>query len=171
MRSTFKIVITGMLAALGLVSAALAAPSASRPLQFERLVGPWHEIARTPNDRQKACVATSAVWSRGKAGRIEVVNRCRKANGSTESFRSTARVVDPAKGRISMAFLAGVVRQEYVILDHAEDYSWSIMSTPNRKYVWIFARRQALPAAETNRLLARAGALGFNPAGLEVAGR
>lgn len=168
---TLAAILASLTALFGLVSAAVAGPSAARPLQFERLVGPWHEVARTPNDRQKDCVATSAMWSRGKAGRIDVVNRCRKANGAVDSFRSTAQVVDPAKGRIVLAFFAGVVRQEYLILDHAEDYSWSIMSTPNRKYVWVFSRRATLPAAEVDRLLARARALGFNPANLEVAGR
>jgi apolipoprotein D and lipocalin family protein len=65
-----------------------------------------------------------------------------------------------------MSFMAGMIHQEYWIIDHASDNSWIIMGTPGGNYVWLFSRRPALPAASLAAAVARAGALGYSPSHL-----
>lgn len=139
-----------------------AAPAPRKPIQFDRMMGRWYEVARTPNDRQKGCFGAYADWVK-KGDKVTVTNHCRKGSptGKAEVYRATARLVDAGKARISMAFFLGAINQEYWILDHADDYSWSIMATPGGNYVWIFSRQKTIPAALKAQLVAKVNAWGY----------
>jgi apolipoprotein D and lipocalin family protein len=163
-----------LLASLGLAlmlatSASAAAPAPKKPIHFERMTGRWYEVARTRNDRQKDCHGAYADWVRAGA-KVVVTNHCRKGSptGPDNVFKATARLVDAAKAKISMAFFLGAVNQEYWILDHADDYSWSIMATPGGNYVWVFSRQKTLPAAQRDALIARVRAFGYPVSKLEI---
>ena len=165
-----------LLAGLGLgvavaFSAQAAAPRPKKPIQFERMMGRWYEIARTRNNRQKDCFAAYADWNLvGGAGRAKVANHCRKGSpsGPLDVNNATAHLVDARTARIRMSFFMGAINQEYWILDRADDYSWSIMATPGGNYVWVFSRQRNLPAAGRNALLGRVRALGYNMSRVEV---
>ena len=99
-----------------------------------------------------------------------MTNHCRKGSptGPDEVYRTSAKLVDARKARISMAFFFGAVNQEYWILDHADDYSWSIMATPGGNYVWMFHRQKTLTANQRNALVERVRAFGYNMGKLEI---
>ena len=163
-----------LLAALGLTAALVttasaAAPAPRKPIAFDRMMGRWYEVARTANDRQKGCHAAYADWTNAGA-KATVTNHCRKgsATGPDDVFRASARLVDAARAKIVMSFFLGAVNQEYWILDHADDYSWSIMATPGGNYVWVFSRTKVLPAAQRDALIARVKALGYPLNKLEI---
>ncbi|MBX7248456.1 MAG: lipocalin family protein [Caulobacteraceae bacterium] len=154
-----------------LASSALAlAPAPRKPIAFDRMMGRWYEVARTANDRQAGCHGAYSDWVRTGAGRATVTNHCHKGSpgGPDSVFRSTARLVDAARAQISMGFFLGAVNQEYWVLDHADDYSWSIMATPGGNYVWVFSRQKSLPAAQRDALVARVKAFGYPVSRLEV---
>ena len=50
----------------------------------------------------------------------------------------------------------------YWILDHAEDYSWSIVGEPSGRYLWILARRPTPPAEEFKQLIERTRSMGYD---------
>jgi len=51
---------------------------------------------------------------------------------------------------------------DYWILDHADDYTWSIVGEPSGRYLWILTR-EAKPSAELRRtLIERTRALGYD---------
>jgi apolipoprotein D and lipocalin family protein len=55
-------------------------------VDLNRYAGDWFEIARFPNRFQRKCVGeVRASYARRADGRIDVVNRCRTANGQTEA--------------------------------------------------------------------------------------
>jgi apolipoprotein D and lipocalin family protein len=66
-----------------------------------------------------------------------------------------------------LSFFGGMVRQEYWILDRADDGSWAIMATPGGNYVWLLSRRPALDGATRARLLGRIAQLGYNTGRLQ----
>jgi len=153
--------------------ATAAAPAPKKPIQFEKMMGRWYEVARTPNQRQKNCFAPYADWKPEGAGKAQVTNTCRKGSptGPVETNKATARLVDAGKAKISMSFLLGTINQEYWILDRADDYSWSIMGTPGGNYVWVFSRQKTLTPAQRDALVGRARALGYPASKIEVVGR
>jgi apolipoprotein D and lipocalin family protein len=68
-------------------------------VDLDRYVGDWFEIARYPNRFQRQCEGdVQASYARRADGRIDVVNRCRTAEGLTRRGGSPASSI-PARPR------------------------------------------------------------------------
>ena len=123
-------------------------------VDLERYAGDWYEVARFPNRFQRDCAGdVQASYARRPDGRIDVVNRCRDAEGGTIEARGVARVVDARtsaklKVRFAPAWLSLLpfVWGDYWILGLADDYSWAVVGSPDRDYLWILARRPEIDA-------------------------
>jgi apolipoprotein D and lipocalin family protein len=156
--------------ALGLVllaaSAAQAAPTGHeprKPIDPDRYLGRWYEIARVPNKLQTNCEGATSDWSKTPDGQYAVVQTCRigSPGGPTKVWKGAGHMIAPAKIRI--AFFLGMVQKDYWILDRSDDYSWSIMGMADPKYVWIMSRRAVLNEGQKAALVAHARALGYDP--------
>jgi apolipoprotein D and lipocalin family protein len=138
-----------MMIAMGVQSEAPVRTVAS--VDLDRYLGEWHELARLPNRFQRQCVGdVRARYSRRADGRIDVVNSCRTNQGRTEA-RGVARVVDPQTSaklevRFAPAFLSFLpfVWGDYWIIGLADDYSWAVVGSPDRKYLWILSRTREI---------------------------
>ena len=142
------------------------APAPVRTVPFvdlDRYAGEWFEIARFPNRFQRQCAGdVRASYARRPDGRLDVVNRCRTADGQTEA-RGVARVVDTQtfarlKVRFAPAWLSFLppVWGDYWVIGLAPDYGWAVVGDPGRDYLWILARAPRLDDASS--ALARAAA-------------
>jgi apolipoprotein D and lipocalin family protein len=156
---------------LALVAATAAqatplAPEPRKPIDPNRYLGRWYEIARVPNALQDRCEGATSDWSRGHGDQYDVVQTCHidSPSGPTKIWRGAGKLIAPSKIRIG--FFGGFVHQDYWVIDRSDDYSWSIMGTPNPRYVWIFSRRAVLSPAQKADLVARAHALGYDTAQL-----
>ncbi len=148
----------------------MASPVRTVPsVDLARYVGDWFEIARFPNRFQRQCLGdVRASYARRPDGLIDVVNRCRTADGETEA-RGIARIVDPRscarlKVRFAPAWLSwlGAVWADYWIIGLARDYSWAVVGDPGRKYLWILARTAQLDANSLAAARAAARDNGFD---------
>ncbi len=153
---------------------ALAAPDplpVVPALDLDRYLGQWHEIARYPNVFERNCVSdVTASYRREAGGTIEVVNACRKADGSTMQAKGQARVVATAKleVRFAPAWLSWLplVWGDYWVIDLDPDYRYAVVGDPSREYLWILARDPALDQATLWGITSRLPALGYDPAKL-----
>jgi len=138
-------------------------PAKSVPVEFYS--GKWYEIARTPNSGQRDCEAASTQFTSTGARGFKVVQICRKGSawGEAKTFNTTGTIVagTPRNARFSMSFLGGLKKQEYWVLDRADDQSWAIMATPGGNYVWLLSRQPDMPSAVRAAALSRVRALGY----------
>jgi apolipoprotein D and lipocalin family protein len=138
-------------------------------VDLDRYAGDWFEIARFPNRFQRQCVGdVRATYARRPDGRVDVVNRCRTAEGETEA-RGVARIVDERtfaklEVRFAPAWLSWLpmVWGDYWIIGLAPDYSWAVVGDPDRDYLWILARAPHLDDASTEVARAAARDNGFD---------
>jgi apolipoprotein D and lipocalin family protein len=153
-----------------------AAPAHTTPpvhavpfVDLDRYAGDWFEIARFPNRFQRQCVGdVRATYTRRPDGRVDVVNRCRTAEGETEA-RGVARIVDERtfaklKVRFAPAWLSWLpmVWGDYWIIGLAPDYSWAVVGDPGRNYLWILARTPRLEKESIAAARALARGNGFD---------
>ena len=139
-------------------------------VDLDRYAGDWYEVARFPNRFQRDCAGdVQASYARRADGRIDVVNRCRDAEGGAIVAQGVARVVDARtsaklKVRFAPAWLSLLpfVWGDYWILGLADDYSWAVVGSPDRDYLWILARRPALDAGGYAAAVDVARANGFD---------
>jgi apolipoprotein D and lipocalin family protein len=97
-----------------------------------------------------------------------VINRCRKPDGKTTQATGRAKIVDRISGAKLKVSFFGPFYGDYWVMDHAEDYSWSIVGEPSGRYLWLLARTANPAPAEREALIARAKALGYDTAMLRI---
>ena len=139
-------------------------------VDLDRYAGDWFEVARYPNWFQRRCAGdVRASYARRTDGWIDVVNRCATADGSVIEARGVARVTDAqTRARLKVRFAPAVlsflpfVWGDYWIIGLADDYTWAVVGSPDRNYLWILARTPRLNAAAFDRAVAAARASGFD---------
>jgi apolipoprotein D and lipocalin family protein len=157
--------------ALVLLAVAGPAVAAERPkvepvpaLDLARYSGTWYEIARLPNPFQKSCAHSVVVqYALRDDGRVDVTNRCVRADGTASEARGLARRAgadrppSALKVRFAPAFLSflSAVWADYWVIDLAPDYTHAAVGGPDRKYLWILSRSPAMPEAQYREIVDR----------------
>lgn len=138
------------------------APEPIKPIDPDRYLGRWYEIARVPNTLQNGCEGATSDWTKTGAAQYAVVQTCHIGSpaGPAKVWRGSGRLIAPSKIRIG--FFGGFIHQDYWVIDRDDAYTWSIMGTPDPRYVWIMSRRAVLSDAERAALVDRARALGYD---------
>jgi len=145
-----------------------------KKVDLQKYAGRWYEVARLPNKFQKDCSGNvTANYKLNADQTIEVVNRCRE-EGKTKPKEATgvARIAKEDNGsnsvlevRFAPAILSfiGAVWGDYRIIALDSKYSYVMVGSNDRKYLWILSRRPTLGANTYNRLLKDAAKQGFDP--------
>lgn len=174
------ILISGLLLLLfGNLPAQEPAPvTAVDSVDLERYCGTWYEIARLPNRFQKDCICcTSAEYTLRDDGKITVINRCRKEDGTMKKAEGLAKKADPdgsnakLKVRFAPSWIGWLpfVWGTYWIIDLADDYSYAVVSEPKREYLWILSRSKRMEPDVYEGILERLRAMGYDTDKLIVA--
>ena len=142
----------------------------SQPLEtvpyvdLERYAGLWYEIASYPQRFQRGCHRTTAEYTLSDRGHVVVVNRCNRdsIDGRQSSIRGRAFVQkDSGNAKLKVQFF-WPFRGDYWIIDLAEDYSYAVVSHPNRNYLWILSRTPVMEEEVYRGILERLKDNGFD---------
>jgi apolipoprotein D and lipocalin family protein len=152
------------------VPAAAQQPQTVPHVELERYAGKWYEIARLPNKFQAECASNvTAEYVQRPDGRLDVINRCQKADGGIEEAKGVARVVNPVTNaklevRFAPAWLSWLptVWSPYWILDLAPDYSFAAVGDPERGRLWIISRTPQIDDAQYENIVNRVTAQGYD---------
>jgi apolipoprotein D and lipocalin family protein len=163
--------IAAMLIALFLTGCASRPPLATVPsVDLKRYEGRWFEIAKYPNWFQRGCASdTVAQYSPLPDGAIQVVNRCKQADGQFREARAVATVV-PGSGnaKLKVRFGRSPIAGDYWIIGLDEkNYSWSLIGDPWRQFLWILAREPRLDDATYESIVALAESQGYSRTRIE----
>lgn len=115
----------------------------TKSVDISNYKGFWFEVARYENSFEKGCVGASAEYKL-ENDKIAVTNRCynskseeiAKANGNAYSTNK-----ENTKLKVSFFW---PFYGDYWIIKRANDYRYSIVSEPRKKYLWILSRSQKL---------------------------
>lgn len=131
-------------------------------VDLSRYAGRWYEIARLPNRFEKKCAdSVSATYRLRSDGKVDVVNRCRKANGEYTTAKGKAKVVDKkTNAKLKVTFFWPFYG-DYWILDLGPNYDYAVVGAPNRDYLWILSRTPQLDEQLYQSLLAKMATRGF----------
>jgi len=132
-------------------------------VDLTRYVGRWYEISRLPNKFQKKCADTvTANYTMRANGKIEVINRCRKASGEYSTAKGMAKIVDKkTNAKLKVTFFWPFYG-DYWILDLGPNYEYAVVGEPSRKYLWVLSRSPRMDEALYQLLLQKMAAKGFN---------
>ena len=140
-------------------------PEPAKPVEFDRYLGVWYEIARYDNGFERGCEAVTAEYSLRPDGLIRVLNTCREGSpaGRARSFEGKAKIVPGSRNaKLKVSFFGPFFVGDYWVLDHADDYAWSIVGEPRGKYLWILSRDPTLSGETLDMLIGRVRHLGYD---------
>jgi len=165
-----------VLVALHSATTAQTVPVAALPsLDVPSYMGTWYQVAWFPNRFQKQCVAdTAASYRQLEDGQVEVVNRCRRADGQMEDVVGVAKPqgsvlrgprLEPAQLQVS--FLPAWLRWlpiwgSYWVIQLADDGRYAVISEPKREYLWVLSRTPQLLAPDETAIRSRLAQQGFD---------
>ena len=171
MMSLRRLALTLLIAAVAhLPGAALAQSVPDAPalrslasLDVPSYMGTWYQVAWFPNRFQKQCVSdTQATYRQLPGGELEVINRCRLADGRSDDVIGLARPagaelrgtrLEPAQ--LEVSFLPPLLRWlpiwgSYWVIQRADDGRFAVVSEAKREYLRVLSRTpNLLPADET----------------------
>lgn len=163
-----------MVPALVLISCAtkqlLPPPATVTQVNLERYQGKWYEAARLPMYFQHDWIKSIAEYTLESDHTVKVVNRCETRDGKPKMVRGTAVSLDPetnAKLEVTFnewfsIFIPPSKRGNYWVLYLKPDYSLAAVGTPDRKCLWILARKLPVPATEFERVKKKCAELGYD---------
>ena len=138
-------------------------------VDLERYAGKWYEIASYPQRFQKGCHCTTADYTATDKGYLIVENRCNRdsVDGKLSSIKGKAFVEkNSGNARLKVQFF-WPFKGKYWIIALADDYSYAVVSHPNRKYLWILSRTPSLPDATYQSILDMLKEKGFDLSSLK----
>ena len=148
----------------------------SQPLQtvahidLKKYAGKWYEIASFPQSFQKGCHCTTAEYTISDKGYVIVENRCNRGSvtGKQSYIKGKAFVDDKLSNTKLKVQFFWPFRAKYWIIDIAGDYSYAVVSHPNRKYLWILSRTPKMSTQVYEGIIARLKDKGFDLSKLQL---
>jgi apolipoprotein D and lipocalin family protein len=139
-------------------------------VDLKRYAGLWYEIASYPQRFQKGCTCTTAQYTPTEQGYIIVENRCHKdsTNGKQSYIKGKAFIEkNTGNAKLKVQFFWPFTGK-YWIIDLADDFSYAVVSHPNRKYLWILSRIPQLDAKTYQKILNSLTEKGFDLSTLQT---
>jgi apolipoprotein D and lipocalin family protein len=139
-------------------------PAPAKAVDLDRYLGRWYELARYENGFEKGCEGVTAEYFKRSDGLVDVLNTCRKGapDGEAKQAKGKAKIVPGSGGAKLKVSFFGPFFGDYWVLDHADDYAWSIVGEPSGRYLWILSRNATPTPAALAALKSRAAALGYD---------
>jgi len=126
---------------------------------LQRYSGTWYELASYPQFFEKGCRNVKATYT-AKEGYIEVFNQSIK-KGKPNNIKGKAFVVENSgNAKLKVQFF-WPFKGNYWIIGLADDYSWALVSDPNRKTLWILSRTPKMDVVLYNSLINKLVEKGF----------
>lgn len=142
-------------------------PDNVRPVEdFElpRYLGKWYEIARFDHSFEEGLSQVTATYSMREDGGVKVVNRgfSKEENEWDEAEGKAYFEGEPSVGHLKVSFF-GPFYASYVIMAlDKKEYQYSLVTGPDKSYLWILARTPTLDEATLNQLLKQAQLAGYD---------
>jgi len=133
-------------------------------VDVNKYAGKWYEIASYPQRFQKGCHCTTAEYTVTDKGYLIVENRCNKGSiHGKESYIKGKAFVEENTGnaKLKVQFFFPF-KGKYWIIDLAPDYSFAVVSHPNRKYLWILSRTPKMSDIVYSQILTGLKEKGFD---------
>jgi len=131
--------------------------------ELEKYLGKWYEIARLDHSFERGLSRVTADYSMREDGGVRVLNRgySEQDNKWDEAEGKAYFVNSPGQGYLKVSFF-GPFYGSYIVFDLDQDnYQYSLISGPDKSYLWILARQPELDEAIKDRLIQKAAAAGF----------
>jgi apolipoprotein D and lipocalin family protein len=133
-------------------------------VDLNKYTGKWFEIASYPQRFQKGCHCTTAEYTLSDKDYIIVENRCNRDSitGKPSYIKGKAFIEkNSGNAKLKVQFF-WPFKAKYWIIDLANDYSYAVVSHPNKNYLWILSREPQMNEEIYSQIISRLKEKGFD---------
>jgi apolipoprotein D and lipocalin family protein len=133
-------------------------------VDIDKFMGDWYVIGVIPNFIEKTAVNGIESYTRKSENEIgiqytfsrgQLGEKVKRLTAKAEIFNSDSN----AEWRVQFFW---PVKFPYLIIELAEDYSYTVIGVPNRKYVWIMSRNSSMDEVLYDEILVRLQDIGYD---------
>jgi apolipoprotein D and lipocalin family protein len=129
-------------------------------LDIEKFMGDWYVIGIIPNFIEKNATNGVESYSLDEEGNVNIQYTFRK-KGKTKTMNAKGFVQDTTNSFWKVQFL-WPIKLPYLVIDLAENYSYTVIGVPNKKFVWIMSRDHQMSPEVYGQILKNLETLGYD---------
>jgi lipocalin len=133
--------------------------STVQPIDLNRYLGHWYEIARFDHPFERGTYYSMARYTMREDGKIDVLNTGIK-DGRAEEATAIAKTTD-VPGLLRVSFF-GPFFSDYRIMMIDSDYQYALVGGSNKKFLWILSRTPQLDEEVKASILGEADRRGYD---------
>ncbi len=132
--------------------------------KIEKYLGKWYEIARLDHSFERGLTHVTADYTMRNDGGVKVLNRGYSADKKSwkQAEGRAYFVEDSNQGYLKVSFFRPFYGSYIVFELDQDDYQYSLVSGPNKSYLWFLARKPLLNADIKSSLIKKAADTGFD---------
>ena len=133
-------------------------------VDLQKFMGDWYVIANIPTFIEKGAVNAIESYRLDSEGRVKTTFTFRKdsVSGPEKKYNPTGFIYNrKTNAEWRMQFL-WPFRSPFLIIDLDDDYSYTVIGIPSRKYVWIMARDHKMPDYLYNNIISDLEKVGYD---------
>jgi apolipoprotein D and lipocalin family protein len=164
-RRLFATLLFGILSAGGCATMTKPPIHTVDHVDIPKFMGSWYVIASIPTFFEKNAYNAVESYEQNPDGTIKTTFTYHKGSfdGPVKTMKPTGFIRDSTNAAWGMRIL-WPFKSEYLIAYLNADYSETIIARSARDYVWLMAKQPQIPDADYQRLVERAGAMGYDTA-------
>ncbi len=136
-----------------------------KQIEIPKYMGDWYVIANIPLPLEGDLVNAieSYSWNE-KENRIDINYRGRKksVDGELKTYPQKGFIYDKKTNAEWRVQFIWPLKFSYLIQEIADDYSYTIVGVPSKKYLWIMGRKPTMDEKTYKMLVAKAQNLGYD---------
>ena len=133
-------------------------------VDLQKFMGDWYVIANIPTFIEKGAVNAIESYRLDSEGRVKTTFTFRKdsVSGPEKKYNPTGFIYNrKTNAEWRMQFL-WPFRSPFLIIDLDDDYSYTVIGIPSRKYVWIMAREHKMSERLYNKIISNLEKVGYD---------
>ncbi len=132
-------------------------------VDIEKFMGDWYVIAIIPNFIEKHAINGIESYELLDEERVKIDYRFTdQRSGKVKHMQPNAWIYDKESNAEWRVQFFWPIKYPYLIIDLAEDYSYTVIGVPNRKFVWIMARESQIPEDTYEKILLNLKETGYD---------
>jgi apolipoprotein D and lipocalin family protein len=137
---------------------------AIKNFDLKRYLGMWYEVARLPQSFENGLDRVTATYTLQEDGTIKVLNKgFNISKGEWKEASGKAYIPDTLAGALLKVSFFWIFYGEYkVIVLDTLNYSYAMVTSSSKKYLWILSRSPQLEQTVYDKLMSKAKDWGFN---------
>ena len=138
--------------------------SVVKSFDIQRYLGTWYEIARLPHSFENGLDKVTATYTVRDDGKIAVLNKgFNTIKGEWKEAVGKARLKDTTGDAFLEVSFFWIFYADYKVIElDTVNYSYAMVTSSSKEYFWILSRTPHLDDAIYDKLIRKAGELGFN---------